>query len=229
MAINKTEEAIKHLRKGKTVLVHDSNKREDEIDFVKAAQYIKPEDIATMRRDGGGLICLTIGKKQAETLKLPFLSEIHHAAEKKYPILRKLRPDIKYDKHSAFSVSINHRKTFTGITDEDRALTISEVGKLLTIKNKKEMIESFTKNFRAEGHVPLLISSGLENRQGHTELSTALMEMAGLPPAAAICEMMDLETHKALTYAKGKKYAEKNNLILIKGEDIIKYYQRWRK
>lgn len=227
--MNQIEDALKELRKGKIILIHDSNKREDEIDLLIAAEHIKPGDVATMRRDGGGLLCLSIGKNEADILGLPFLSEIYGIAEKQYPVLNMLSPNIKYDKRSAFSISINHRKTFTGITDEDRALTISEIGRLFKIKDKTEMIKSFAENFRNEGHVHLLISSGLDNRHGHTELSIALMEMAGLSPAAAICEMMDARTHKAVSFEEGKKYAQKNNLIMIEGKDIIESYTKWRR
>jgi len=223
------EKAVEELRKAKFVLVHDSEKRENETDMVIAAEYVKSADVARMRMDAGGLVCIALGREIVDRLALPFLSDIYPLAEGKYVILEYLEAKkLQYDKHSAFSVSINHRNTYTGITDADRALTISELGKFCrkTAKetNKYRLQKEFGKNFRSEGHVPLLISSGIDNRQGHTELATALMSCAGLAPAAAICEMLDHRTGRALSSENAREYAKKNSLAYLEGKDIIEAY-----
>ncbi|MFN3528081.1 MAG: 3,4-dihydroxy-2-butanone-4-phosphate synthase, partial [Candidatus Altarchaeaceae archaeon] len=189
--------AIEELRKGNFIIIHDSYERENECDFVKAAEFINPEDIVRMRKDGGGMICIAISKEIGEKLKLPFFSDIRDFASEKFEILKYVKDnDLKYDKKSAFSLFINSRDTFTGITDYDRALTIKKFVEVA--KNFDEDIEKnikiFSENFRTPGHVPILISRGIENRKGHTELSTEILKIAGLFPVAVICEILDEDT-----------------------------------
>lgn len=222
------DEAIKELKSGNFILIHDSDGRENETDMVIAAEFIKPEHVAKMRVDGGGLICLAVDGKISEKMGLPFTTDIYKLANGKFPVLGYLSPnDIPYDERSSFSISINHRGTFTGIPDNDRALTIRKFGELC--KNLPDDAGMELGNgFRSPGHVHLLISSGMENREGHTELSTALLGMADLVPVAAICEMLDSGTHEALSKNDAIKYAKKHNLILLKGNDVKDAYRRWQ-
>ncbi|MEA3255153.1 MAG: 3,4-dihydroxy-2-butanone-4-phosphate synthase, partial [Candidatus Altiarchaeota archaeon] len=74
-----------------------------------------------------------------------------------------------------------------------------------------------------------LISSGLKNREGHTELSTALLKIAGLTPVAVICEMLDGRTHKALSREDAMSYARRNNLGFLEVDEIKEAYRRWLK
>lgn len=215
------DEAIKALRLGEFVLMHDARGRENETDLVVAAEKITPDHIAAMRRDGGGLICLAIGKSIAEKLELAFITDIYAKASKMFPVLEHLKAnDIPYDEKSSFSLTINHRRTFTGITDEDRALTIRELSKLA----EKPDPEEFGRHFRTPGHVHLLVSSGLENREGHTELSVALMGLAGLKPLAVICEMMDDVTHRSLSPEKAREYAEGKGFVFLETDEVKKAY-----
>src|SRR3989442_11053027 len=97
------------------------------------------------------------------------------------------KEDMKYDRHSAFSISVNHRDTFTGVTDVDRAKTVSRFAAIAKEATKREngwAAHVFAEEFRSPGHVPLLnaVQPLLVERRGHTELTTALMLMAGLPP-----------------------------------------------
>ncbi len=222
--MGKIEDAITALKKGNFVLIHDSDGREDETDFVIPAEFVKPEHISRMRTDGGGLICMAIERELSEGLGLPFIADIHRFASSEFPILDCLEAnDIPYDEKSSFSVSINHRDTFTGISDEDRAMTISEFGKFCSNSNdykKDEIIKEFGSRFRSPGHVFLLRSSGLDKRQGHTELATALLEIGNLVPVAAICEMLDNSTHKSLSKEKAIKYANENSLIFLETSEI---------
>ncbi len=216
--------ASEELRKGRFILLHDANDRENEIDLVIAAEFVKPESVARMRKDAGGLLCVAVDKQIAEKLSLPFMADVLRFSQEKFPVLKDIEAnDIPYDEKSAFSVSINHRKTFTGISDIDRALTISEFGKFCR-KLPSNPVQEFGKNFRSPGHVHLLISSGLKNREGHTELSTALLEISGLTPVVAICEMLDERTHKSLTKEKARAYAKKNKQVFLDANEIKDYY-----
>ena len=217
------EKASEALKKGDFVLMHDASGRENETDMVVAAERITPEHIAAMRTDGGGLICLAVGKNMAAKLELAFIVDIYRKASKSFPILEHLEAnDIPYDEKSSFSITINHRRTFTGITDEDRALTVREFAKLLSNPNP----DDFGRNFRTPGHVHLLISSGLERREGHTELSVALLELAGMKPAAVICEMMDGVTHKSLPPEKASEYAKSKGLVFLETDEVKKAYMK---
>lgn len=219
--MEKIKEAVKELKKGNLVLIHDSGDRENEVDLVVGAEFVRPEDVATMRQDGGGLICLAMSKEIGETLSLPFMTDILEYAQKKYPSLNYLKAnDIPYDEKSSFSLTINHRETFTGIFDQDRALTIREFGKFCRNLPSKDPVKEFGKRFRSPGHVPLLLSSGLDRREGHTELSLALLKMAKLTPVAVVCEMLDSQTHRSLSKEKAIKYAEKNHKVFLEGSEI---------
>lgn len=216
------QEAIKEIRKGNFILLHDSNDREDETDMVIAAEFVKPEHIAKMRQYAGGLICVAVSREIAKKLSLPFMAEILKFSEKKFQILKRVRAyDIPYDEKSAFSIAINHRRTFTGISDNDRALTISEFAKFCkNIGEMKNPKREFGKIFRSPGHVPLLISSGIEKRQGHTELSIELLKKADVTPVAVICEILDSQSYKSLSVEKAKKFAKMNKIVFIDGSKI---------
>ncbi len=231
MSNNNIEKALEALRQGQFVLVYDADGREGETDFIIGAQFVTPESIHIMRRDGGGLIILIVNHDTKTKLGLPFLSDLFYKEGGRWPVLKELIPhDIPYDTKSSFSVTINHRKTFTGITDKDRALTISEFAKLA-----EEIVELtpvkaqrlFGNRFRAPGHIPLCNSSEqpLKNRYGHTELGCALMFMAGLTPIAAGCEMMD--TMNALPKEEAIKYAEDHNLVFLEGKEIVEAWNTW--
>ena len=221
------EKAIEKLRQGGFVLIHDPSERENETDMIIAAEKVKPEHVAQMRQDGGGLICVAVRSDIADGMGLPYLRDIYESASSDHEILEYAYPDdIPYDERSAFSIPVNHRDTFTGVTDEDRALTISELGKMSSKNVDHISPEEFGKKFRTPGHVPLLRAADglLKNRQGHTELSVALMEMAGLSPASVVCEMMDAKTKKALDPEGAKKYAEKNDLVFLEGQEILEAF-----
>lgn len=217
------DSAVKSLRRGDFVILHDSNEREDECDFVIPAEFMTPKHLARMRVDGGGLICVAIGGEIADLIELPFFSDIRDYSGSKFRALKNLSDeDIKYDSKSAFSITINSRETRTGISDIERALTIKKFGELcknLTSDHEKN-IKKFSENFRTPGHVHLLISRGIENREGHTELSTELLRISELNPVAAICEIMDSETNKAMTKEKTIKYAEMHKIPFVESSDL---------
>lgn len=221
------QRVLEALRDGSFVLVHDTADREDETDLVIAAEKVQPHHVARLRQDAGGLICVALHPRVADNLGLPYMTEVYESASSSYKVLEATRPDdIPYDERSAFSISVNHRRTYTGVTDADRALTISELGKLSACAFDGPAIEEFGRNFRSPGHVPLLraASGMLAERQGHTELVVALAEMAGLTPVAATCEVLDAENHHALSREGVEKYAAENGLVYLEASDIVRAY-----
>jgi len=174
--IENIRRAITDLRSGKIVLIYDDDDREGEADIVMASEFVTPESIRTMRKDGGGLIFLMTSSEIAYKLKLPFLADLFSDVNDKYPVLKELIPnDIPYDSKSSFSLYSNHRDTFTGITDIDRSLTMNKFADLAKkIENIEDGIATkmFGKEFRSPGHIPICVASKnlLNERVGHTEL-----------------------------------------------------------
>jgi 3,4-dihydroxy 2-butanone 4-phosphate synthase len=216
------EEAIDALSDGKFVLVHDDKGREDEIDMVIAAEYITPKNIATMRNDAGGLLCLAISNEITTKLGLAYMHDIIQSLSSINPVFSKLTyGKSPYGDKPSFSIAINHRDTYTGITDIDRALTISKMAEICK-KIDSGGVEEFAKNFRTPGHVPILIASKglLEERRGHTELCVYLAQMSKLVPAVVICEMLDSTTHRALSINKAKEYADIKGITLLEAGQL---------
>lgn len=223
-------DAISALRAGRFVLVHDDKGREDEIDMVIAAEHVKPQHIATMRENAGGLLCLAIANEITTKLGLLYMHDIIANVGKVNPVFAKLvEGRAAYGDKPSFSVSVNHRSTYTGITDSDRSLTISEMAKICKNIDNGGPAE-FARNFRAPGHVPILIASKglLRERNGHTELCVFLMKLAEMTPAVAICEMMDSATHRALSIDKAADYAKKSGIPLVEASELKEAYQKAR-
>ena len=187
-----------------------------------------------MRKDGGGLIFLMVSHDAAQKLQLPFLSDLFSTISTQYPVLKELVPnDIPYDTKSSFSIYINHRQTFTGITDNDRSLTMKKFADLVnTIQSldSTKAIKKFGKEFRSPGHIPICIASEklLHERKGHTELVISLLHMAGLTAVGSGCEIMG-EHGKALPKKEARDYAEKNNFVFLEGNEIVKAWRQWSK
>jgi len=223
---SKIQKALAALRKGEIILIYDGEGREEETDIVVASEFTTPKHIKTMRQDGGGLICTAIHPEIADNLKLPFLVDVWTCATPTYGVFKELEAnDIPYDEKSAFSITINHRKTFTGITDNDRSMTIQELAKLGDKSLNNHDPEEFGRNFRSPGHVVLLRAADdlLKDRKGHTELSITMVKKAGLTPLATICEMLD-DNGESLKKSKAKKYAETHGLIAIEGREVIEEF-----
>ena len=216
------EEAIDTLSDGKFVLVHDDKGRENEIDMIIAAEYITPKNIATMRNDAGGLLCLAISNEITTKLGLTYMHDIIQSLSSINPVFSKLTyGKAPYGDKPSFSITVNHRDTYTGITDIDRALTISKMAEICK-KIDSGGVEEFAKNFRIPGHVPILIASKglLEERRGHTELCVYLAQMSKLVPAVVICEMLDSTTHRALSINKAKEYADIKGITLLEAGQL---------
>ena len=174
------------------------------------------------------MIASDIGK----SFQLPFLSDLFTHAESGFPVLSQLiADDIPYDSKSSFSLYINHRETFTGITDEDRCLTMkrfAEIAKQLLSKNIKDPLTKLGDEFRSPGHIPICIASEkpLTTRFGHTELAVSILKMAGLTPVASGCEIMG-DNGKALSKSKAKQYAKEHDLCFLEGKEIIGAWNKW--
>ena len=222
------EEAIRAFRRGKPVLIYDFDDREGETDIAIPALSVEPEDVAMMRTDGGGLICVSIPYEVAEKLGLPFMHDVLSFSARKYPQLERIAYfDITYDSRSSFSLWVNHRGTYTGITDVDRSLTIRKIGEAVeAVLDDREF--DFGKEFRSPGHVAILKASKklVYERVGQTELSIAIAEMAGIVPAVAICEMLDEKSGRALSKEDAMKYAEEYGIPFVEGREVVEYYKK---
>ena len=119
---------------------------------------------------------------------------------------------------------MNHRETDTGITDEDRSLTIRELAAAAADPGGTE----FAAEFRSPGHVHILRGARelLADRQGHTELGLALADAAGAAPAVVVCEMLDDETNTALSPADAAAYAADHGIPYVEGADLVDRFVR---
>ncbi|WP_430504291.1 3,4-dihydroxy-2-butanone-4-phosphate synthase [Haloparvum sp. PAK95] len=205
-------------RAGDPVCVHDFADREGETDLIYPAAAVTPADVARMRNDAGGLICVAVDDQVANAFELPFLADaLDHPAVDDNP---------EYDDRSSFSLPVNHRDTFTGITDEDRALTIAELAAAagaVASDPDAYTADDFAAEFRAPGHVHVLRGAPdlLADRAGHTELGLALAADVGAAPAVVVCEMLDDETGEALSPADAEAYAERHGIPYVEGATLI--------
>ncbi len=159
------EEAVKEIRQGKIVLVTDNEDRENEGDFICAAEFATTENVNFMAVHGKGLICMPMGRGLVEKLMLPQMVSNNT------------------DNHeTAFTVSIDAAETTTGISAEERGITAR---KCVSDDAKPE-------DFRRPGHMfPLLAKeNGVLEREGHTEATVDLMRLAGLKECGLCCEIM---------------------------------------
>jgi 3,4-dihydroxy 2-butanone 4-phosphate synthase len=231
--LTKIFEAITSLREGNFVLIHDDDNREDEVDMVISSQHISPKHITTLRKDAGGLICTAVSKEISTKLGLPFIYDVLNifgTANKTISLIN--QNSSPYGDKPSFSITLNHVNTYTGITDSDRALTISslanicsELDKNTDLNDQKTILEKFQMSFRTPGHVPILIASkGLLNeRKGHTEMSIFLTKIANMTNVTTICEMLDPHNYKALSYKDAADYAKENDLVIIEAKELITY------
>lgn len=164
-AFNTVEEALEELRKGKIILVTDNPDRENEGDFVCAAEFATTENINFMATHGKGLICMPMSEEYIHKLRIPQMVQQNT------------------DNHeTAFTVSIDHVNTTTGISAAERSITalgcVAEDAK--------------PEDFRRPGHMfPLLAKpNGVLERNGHTEATVDLCRLAGLKECGLCCEIM---------------------------------------
>ncbi|MCH1591885.1 MAG: 3,4-dihydroxy-2-butanone-4-phosphate synthase [Candidatus Thalassarchaeaceae archaeon] len=222
-------EAVEAFTAGNPVMIFDSDFRERETDLLWPATTATPEIMRRLRQDCGGLLFLAIGDEIGEKFGLPWLQDIHSnpTLVSENPVLGHLiTNDLQYDSRSAFTLSLNHRETYTGITDRDRALTTRRFGELageMSDHSNSDAMKALGNEFRTPGHIPLCRESpgGLSVRQGHTELAVAMARMSGHVPCTIGAEMLDPEGDGALSVKDARKYAEKHGIPMITGRDIL--------
>jgi 3,4-dihydroxy 2-butanone 4-phosphate synthase len=230
--VNDIAAGLEALRQGRFILVYDGDGREEETDLVLASEFVTPAAIRTLRKEAGGLICATLSGDVHRKIGLPYMAEILRRAASEFPLLDAVsKEDLKYDRHSAFSLTVNHKDTFTGVTDGDRARTIVALATLAKEAVAREngwAAHAFADEFRSPGHVPILNAEEplLKHRRGHTELTTALTIMAGLTPSATVCEMMG-DDDRARSRSDAKAYGREHNLVFLDGQDIVRAWRLW--
>jgi 3,4-dihydroxy 2-butanone 4-phosphate synthase / GTP cyclohydrolase II len=193
--------ALAELRAGKMIIVVDDENRENEGDFVMAADMVTPEAVNFMATVGRGLICTPLSSELAHHLDLPLQVTTNTASL-----------------GTAFTVTIDAKeKISTGISSADRAYSI----KLLA--DKKTVAQDFVR----PGHIFPLIAKdgGVLQRAGHTEASVDLSRLAGCGPAGVICEIINQDGTMA-RLPELCKLADEHGLKMISIEDLITYRQR---
>jgi 3,4-dihydroxy 2-butanone 4-phosphate synthase / GTP cyclohydrolase II len=168
MELTSIEEAVRRIRRGEMVLVVDDEDRENEGDLQMAASWVTPEALNFMLHWARGLVCMPCAPERLDTLGLgPMVPPEHAGCD------------------TAFTVSIDHVDAGSGIGVAERALTIRRVADPDAARHE----------FKRPGHVfPLRARpGGTLERRGHTEASVDLARLAGLPPVAVTCEVLDTE------------------------------------
>ncbi len=197
------EQALEELKRGKIILVTDDEDRENEGDFICAAEFATTENLNFMATYGKGLICMPMSKEICEKLKLP-----------------QMVADNTDNHETAFTVSIDYAGTTTGISAEERGMTarhcISEDAK--------------PEDFRRPGHMfPLLAKkNGVLERNGHTEATVDLMRLAGLKECGLCCEIMR-EDGTMMRTTELMELAEKWNICFITIAAIQEYRKKHEK
>jgi len=211
--------AVEALARGEFVLLYDFDNRERETDFAIRSDAVTPAHIRQMRKDGGGLICTAVHPDAAKRLGLPFAHDLLRACS-----LVEKDGEVPYDpkNHSSFSLWVNHRETYTGITDRDRALTVTAIAEEVR-RSLNGGGHDFAAHFRTPGHMALLRAADrlLDERRGQTELSIALATMANITPAVTICEMLDDETGLALSKEGAMAYAREHGFTRTSSTPVM--------
>jgi len=198
MVFSKIEEAINDIKRGKFVIVVDDENRENEGDLVLAASKVSADRINYMIKNARGLVCLPIVKERLEQLGIP--------------------PMINHNEinRCMFSISVDYKVgTTTGTSPADRAAT----ARALVDNNIKS--EDFVK----PGHLfPLIYKEGgVLSREGHTEASVDLAKLAGLYPAAVICEIINEDGSMSKLSDLVEFSKKHNNMKMITIKDLIDY------
>jgi 3,4-dihydroxy 2-butanone 4-phosphate synthase len=211
------ESIIGAIMSGRPIVLYDSKDREGEADLVIHASFATPGMVRMLREEAGGLICVATDSQNASRFGLPFFADL--LAGSGDATLAKLSSGaMPYGGQSAFSLWVNHRSTFTGITDNDRSATITRLERL--IASKDAGAQEFAQEFYSPGHVPLLVSRGIESRKWHTELSIQIAKSAGMAPAVVVCEMLGKDG-RALSWSAAQAYAKKRKLPSVGGQTLL--------
>ena len=191
------EEALDELRAGKVIIVCDDEDRENEGDFVALAEKATPDVINFMITQGKGLVCVPVDEKIANRLELaPMTAEnTDHFG-------------------TAFTISVDHNSTTTGISAYERSTTIRELSNSTSVSS----------DFKRPGHIFPLIAKegGVLTRPGHTEAAVDFAKLAGASPAGVICEVIN-EDGTMARVQELRKIADEFQLKLVTIHDLIRY------
>ncbi len=202
--INSIEEAIKDLQQGKMIIVVDNPDRENEGDIIQAAEKVTSESVNFTVKNARGLLCTAIDNDTAKRLNL-------HKMVYENTSLHKTN----------FTISVDAVKNVTtGISAKDRYETIKTIADPKTKKN----------DLARPGHIFPIIAKdgGVLYRTGHTEASTDLCKLAGLEPAALMCEIMN-EDGTMARMPHLMEFSKKHNLKIVTIADLIKYRRKKEK
>ena len=194
------EEAIAAIAAGKIILVTDDEDRENEGDFICAAEFATPENINFMATYGKGLICTPVSQEIANKLNF-------------HPMV-----PVNQDNHeTAFTVSVDHIDTGTGISAFERSITA-----IKTVDDNAK-----PSDFRRPGHMFPLVAKdgGVLVRNGHTEATVDLARLAGLKPAGLCCEIM-AEDGTMMRMAELQKFATEHNMPFITIQQLQEYRRK---
>jgi 3,4-dihydroxy 2-butanone 4-phosphate synthase / GTP cyclohydrolase II len=197
------DDALEDIKSGRIVIVVDDPDRENEGDFVVAAERVTPEAINFMATHGRGLICMPVVAERLDQLGIP-------------PMV----PEKAQTHETAFAISIDLATGGTGISAHERASTVRHVLDP----------DATPADFRKPGHIfPLRAQrGGILKRAGHTEAAVDLARLAGLYPAAVICEIMNVDGTMA-RLAELEDVATSHGLTIISIADLIAYRRRQEK
>ena len=193
------EEALEELRAGRLILTIDDPDRENEGDLICAAQLATTENVNFMATHAKGLICTPMSAEIADRLGLEQMVKVNT------------------DNHAtAFTVSIDHVDTTTGISAEERGYTC------------RKCVDPATRpeDLRRPGHVfPLCArSGGVRERAGHTEASVDLMRLAGLPPYGVLCELTNPDGTMA-RLPEIMAFSQLHDMPVLQVRDLIEYME----
>lgn len=200
MPLQTIQQAIDALQKGEMIIVVDDEDRENEGDFICAAESITPEQVDFMLKIGRGTLCVPVAAEEAMRLKLrPVVDESSNTAPNKTAFLR----------------AVDHVSAGTGVSALNRARTIRALADPAAIAD----------DFLQPGHVnPLAaMDGGVLRRAGHTEATIDLMRLAGKRPVGALIEICSQTSHGMADFAELQSIAEEYEIPMISIEDLIKY------
>jgi 3,4-dihydroxy 2-butanone 4-phosphate synthase/GTP cyclohydrolase II len=197
----RVERAIRAIAEGRVVIVVDAEDREDEGDFICAAEKVTPEMIRFMTREGAGLLCM------------PILPELAREKQFEWMVERNTTPT-----ETPFAIPVDHTSCRTGISPEERHRTVRAI---LDPRSRPE-------DFVRPGHLFVLFAKegGVLRRAGHTEATIDLARLAGLEPAGLLCEICSREGNGMADRDELEQIAADHDLPIVTIQDIIRYRQR---
>jgi len=197
---DRIEDALKAIQNGEMVIVVDARDRENEGDFICAAESITPEMVNFMLRQGGGVLCVPMVEEDASRLHLGYAAG---------------QSPNNTPHHTNFLVQVDHYTAGTGVSPENRAKTIQALADP----------HSKTEDFVKPGHIsPLLAKEGgVLRRAGHTEATIDLMRLAGMRPVGALIEILSPTGSGMADLDELKQIAVEHDMKIISISELIRY------